>query len=121
MAFGDTLPRMSFGGIEFPYRRYSLRGSQRLVTHEYLRRPGGEVEKLKRRLYEISVECPFHEVFRTYPGLWPTKLAALSVATPSAWVNAVPKVVATCVKVTVFPDTPVSPTVSVAVTLAVPP
>jgi prophage DNA circulation protein len=77
MAFGDTLPRMSFGGIEFPYRRYSLRGSQRLVTHEYLRRPGGEVEKLKRRLYEISVECPFHEVFRTYPGLWPTKLAAL--------------------------------------------
>lgn len=77
MGFGDTLPRAAFGGVEFPYTRFSVRGSARLVTHVYLRRPGGEIEKLARNLYEISFECPFHEVFKKYPGLWPTRLATL--------------------------------------------
>lgn len=69
--------RASFGGIEFPYTDYSITGSLRHHVHEYIKRPGGEVENLKRRAYEFSFRCPFRDVFEGYVDLYPSVLSAL--------------------------------------------
>jgi len=79
----DTWKQLSFGGIEFPFTDITIRGSQRFHLHEYIKRPGGEVEKLARKAYEISVRCEFMDPiipihsFSRYMDLYPGKLSRL--------------------------------------------
>jgi hypothetical protein len=79
----DTWKQLSFGGIEFPFTDITIRGSQRFHLHEYIKRPGGEVEKLARKAYEISVRCEFIDTivpihsFSRYVDLYPGKLSRL--------------------------------------------
>lgn len=73
----ETVRRASFGGIEFPYTDYSIRGSLRHFVHEYIKRPGAEVESLGRRAYEFSFKCRFVDVFEGYVDLYPSRLSAL--------------------------------------------
>lgn len=70
-------PRASFDGIEFPYSQVRVRGSLRHHVHQFLHTPGGEVENLKRRLYEIEFTSVFSDEYRNYPGLWPQRLTQL--------------------------------------------
>jgi hypothetical protein len=73
----DTWKRASFGGIEFPFTDLDIAGSLRKHTHEYLKRPGGEVEALGRRCYVFSFKCRFVDVFEAYADLYPSRLSAL--------------------------------------------
>jgi hypothetical protein len=73
----DTWRRAKFDTIEFPFTDLDIRGSLRKHTHEYLKRPGGEVEALGRRCYIFSVKCRFVDVFEAYAGLYPSRLSAL--------------------------------------------
>ncbi len=73
----DTWDRLSFGGIEFPYTDLSIKGSLRHHLHEYIKRPGGEVETLARRAYTITARCEFVDVFQGYIDLYPSRLSAL--------------------------------------------
>lgn len=73
----STIRRAGFGGIEFPYTDYSIRGSLRHHVHEYIKRPGAEVESLSRRAYEFSFKCRFVDVFEAYVDLYPSRLSAL--------------------------------------------
>lgn len=59
MAAFDNLKPMSFAGIKFPYKSYSVKGSYRKHVHEYPHVAGGAPEKLGRTLYEIEVEVDF--------------------------------------------------------------
>lgn len=73
----DGFKKLSFGDIEFPYRSISIKGSLRHHLHEYLHRPGGEVESLSRRAYEIRVESDFHTDMPSWPDLYPDRLSQL--------------------------------------------
>ncbi len=55
----DKLKPMSFAGINFPYKEYSVKGAYRKHIHEYPHVAGGAPEKLGRSLYEVtdSVDC----------------------------------------------------------------
>jgi hypothetical protein len=55
MGFGDTLPRAAFGGVEFPYTRFSVRGSARLVAHAFLLRPGVECNERRSDSFVTGV------------------------------------------------------------------
>jgi prophage DNA circulation protein len=59
MAAFDNLKPMSFAGIKFPYRSYTVKGSYRKHVHEYPHVAGGAPEKLGRSLYEVEVEVDF--------------------------------------------------------------
>jgi len=76
-----TLSRMSFGGIAFPTTEVTVNGSQRYHIHEYPHSPGGQPEKLGRKLYVIRVSAWFHELTGpasvNYPDLWPAGLKRL--------------------------------------------
>jgi prophage DNA circulation protein len=73
----DKMLPCSFAGIAFPVESVEIRGAYRTHTHEYLYTPGGDVEKLGRRLYEFQIQANFQDTFRTYPGLYPNGLARL--------------------------------------------
>lgn len=79
----DTWKQLSFGGIEFPFTDIQIRGSLRHHLHEYIKRPGGEVETLARKAYEIRVKCDFLDTivpvnsFARYMDLYPGKLSRL--------------------------------------------
>lgn len=47
--------RMSFDGLEFPYKHYEISCSLRYHVHEYPHTAGGDPEKLGRKPYEIRV------------------------------------------------------------------
>ncbi|MEJ7728220.1 MAG: hypothetical protein WKG00_03310 [Polyangiaceae bacterium] len=70
-------PRLAFDGIEFPYAEITVRGSLRHHVHEFLHAPGGEIEGLKRRLYEINVSSDFSDEYRNYPRAWPERLGKI--------------------------------------------
>jgi hypothetical protein len=76
-SFIPTLPNASFGGIAFPYEDYSVKGSLRHHVHEYPNRPGGDVEPLGRKLYEIAFTCSWHINLIGWPGLIPGTLRAI--------------------------------------------
>jgi prophage DNA circulation protein len=59
MAAFDALKPMSFAGIKFPYKSYSVKGAYRKHVHEYPHVAGGAPEKLGRTLYEVEVEVDF--------------------------------------------------------------
>lgn len=63
--------------VEFPVRRCTVKGSGRKHLHEYPHAPGGAIEKLGRKPYEIHMSSPFMETFAAYPGLWPLGLDTL--------------------------------------------
>lgn len=73
----QQLPRASFNGAEFPVKSVKVHGGLRHHTHEYPHTPGGDPEKLGRKLYEIEMVAVFSTQFRAYPGLWPSRLALL--------------------------------------------
>lgn len=79
----DTWRRLSFGGIEFPYTDIQIKGALRHHLHEYIKRPGGEVETLARRAYQITVRCEMLDLvlpvrsFKRYVDLYPSQLSAL--------------------------------------------
>jgi prophage DNA circulation protein len=76
-----TLARASFGEIAFPTTEVSLTGGLRHHIHEYPHSPGGQPEKLGRRLYIVRMEAWFHELTgvaaANYPDLWPAGLKKL--------------------------------------------
>lgn len=71
MAEFDKLKPMSFGGIRFPYKEYSVKGAYRKHIHEYPHVAGGAPEKLGRSLYEVTVSVDFRAglVAKQYPQL----------------------------------------------------
>lgn len=73
----DTLKKASFGDIEFPYVKLSIKGSLRHHVHEYLHRPGAEVESLGRRAYEFRFECQFHDNMPSWPDAYPDRVSQL--------------------------------------------
>ena len=73
----DTWRRAKLDQIEFPFTDLEIRGALRKHTHEYIKRPGGEVEALGRRCYIFSFKCRFVDVFETYADLYPSRLSAL--------------------------------------------
>lgn len=78
-----TLKRLSFGGVEFPFTEISIKGSLRHHLHEFIKRPGGEVETLARRAYSITVRCDMIDAiipiapFAQWVDVYPSRLAAL--------------------------------------------
>jgi hypothetical protein len=73
----STFEKASFGGIEFPYMTLAIKRSLRHHVHEFLHRPGGEVESLGRRAYEFHFTCHFGTTDPNWPDLYPSRLAAL--------------------------------------------
>jgi prophage DNA circulation protein len=71
------LPRASFSGLEFPYQAVRVIGGLRDHVHEYPHVPGGDPEKLGRKLYVVEFECVFIHETQTYPDLWPKRLKSL--------------------------------------------
>jgi prophage DNA circulation protein len=59
MAAFDALLPMSFAGVAFPYKTYSVTGALRKHIHEYPHAAGGAPEKLGRSLYEITAVVDF--------------------------------------------------------------
>jgi len=80
MAVNDLalLPRAGFQGLEFPVEKVAVRGGIRFHVHEYPHSPGGALEKLGRKPYEITMVANFQTTFRKWPGLWPKRLNDLS-------------------------------------------
>ena len=78
-----NLKRLSFGGIEFPFTEIQVKGALRHHLHEFIKRPGGEVETLARRAYSIVVRCDMLDTilplapFAQWVDVYPSKLAAL--------------------------------------------
>lgn len=69
MAYLDRLPPMSFAEFKFPVKRVSIKGSLRHHVHEYPHSPGGALEGLGRRLYEVTAEVSAQETFPRWPKL----------------------------------------------------
>ncbi len=69
--------KLAWGDIEFPYTSISIKGALRHHVHEYLHRPGAEIESLGRRAYEIRVEAQFHTDMPSWPDLYPDRLSQL--------------------------------------------
>ncbi len=75
--------QLSFGGIVFPFTDITIKGSLRHYLHEFIKRPGGEVETLARKAYQISVKCEMLDTiipangFARYVDLYPSRLSAL--------------------------------------------
>jgi hypothetical protein len=59
MAEFDALMPMSFSGVPFPYKSYSVKGAYRKHIHEYPHAGGGAPEKLGRSLYEVTAVVDF--------------------------------------------------------------
>lgn len=79
MSLLDGLLPASFAGIAFPVQEIDVKGSLRHHVHEYLKAPGGDVEELARRLYQITMRAAFHDTFAKWPRLYESlgKLMAL--------------------------------------------
>lgn len=78
-----TLVKASFAGISFPVDEITVQGGQRYHIHEYPHSPGGQPEKLGRKLYVVRFRAWFHELAagsrgaKLYPDLWPNGLKKL--------------------------------------------
>lgn len=77
MAAFDSLQRASFIGVEFPVREVDCNGGIRYHVHEYPHAPGGKVEKMGRKPYEIRMTVPFHANLFGWKDLWPDSLQKL--------------------------------------------
>lgn len=78
----ETFKKASFDGIEFPVSKVRVRGGIRYHTHEFPDVPGGETQKLGRKLYTIEMIAWFHDLpgsdlAAEYPDLYPKRLNEL--------------------------------------------
>lgn len=79
----ESWDRLSYGGIEFPFTEITIKGSLRHHIHEYIKRPGGEVESLARRAYTVTVRAEMMNSivpitpFKQWVNLYPSSLSAL--------------------------------------------
>jgi prophage DNA circulation protein len=73
----DELQLTSFAGIEFAVSDLSVKGGIREHVHEYPGAPGGQPEKMGRKLYTIEVTATFSTNSPYYPGAFPDSLNAL--------------------------------------------
>lgn len=79
----DTWKQLSFGGIVFPFTDIQIKGALRHHAHEFIKRPGAEVETLARRSYQITVKSEMIDSiipvasFARYVDLYPSRLSAL--------------------------------------------
>ena len=74
--------KASFNAINFPYSQVSIKGGIRHHVHEYPHSPGGDVEKLGRKLYVFRFRVPFHDIpgsrlEQDYQGLFVDRLRTL--------------------------------------------
>lgn len=72
-------PFASFDGDNFPYSLISIKGGMRHHVHEYPHSPGGDVEKMGRKLYVFRFRIPFHnlpgsKLEQQFQGLFPDRL-----------------------------------------------
>lgn len=74
----EGAPRASFDQIEFPFLSRVARAEFRQHTHEFPKMAGGQPEKLGRKLWSFSFECPFHASNLYFPDLYPAALDALT-------------------------------------------
>ncbi|MGN6103719.1 MAG: DNA circularization N-terminal domain-containing protein [Kofleriaceae bacterium] len=72
MSYVSELLLPSYGGIPFPVQKVTIEGGLRHAVHEYIYRPGGSIEPMGRRLYQITMEAQFHATFRRWPRLMET-------------------------------------------------
>ncbi len=78
----DSFPKAAFGGIEYPYSELTIKGGLRHSIHEFPHTPGGEVEKMGRKLYTINFRVSAHDIpgsdlERLYPDLYPGRMFKL--------------------------------------------
>jgi prophage DNA circulation protein len=73
----STLPKASFSGIAFPFTKISIRGGLRHHVHTYLHQPGGAIEDLGRKPYEVHFACEFHTTMRVWVNAYPELLTSL--------------------------------------------
>jgi prophage DNA circulation protein len=71
------LPRAAFSGLEFPVQAVRVIGGLRDHVHEYPHVPGGDPEKLGRKLYVVEFDSVFFNEAKAYPNLWPQRLKSL--------------------------------------------
>ena len=72
-------PFASVTGINFPYSNITIKGGIRHHVHEYPHSPGGDVEKLGRKLYVFRFRIPFpnlpgSKLEQQFQGLFPDRL-----------------------------------------------
>lgn len=73
----DQLQTFQFEDIKFAVSRYSVKGGLRDHVHEYRHTPGGQGEKLGRRLYTVECDAIFSTETPSFPNAWPDDLSAL--------------------------------------------
>lgn len=76
----DDLQRAAFNGVEFAVQRYSVKGGLRDHVHEYRHTPGGQPEKLGRKLYTVEFDAIFSTETPDFPNAYPGDLASLRKA-----------------------------------------
>lgn len=74
--------KASFNGTEFPYSQVTIKGGIRHHVHEYPHSPGGDIEKMGRKLYSFRFRVPFHDLpgsklDQLFPNLFPGRLQTL--------------------------------------------
>lgn len=73
----DSLVPCTFAGFTFPIQKINIKGGIRDHVHEFPHTDGGAVEKLGRKLYDVTVSAVFSSTFPKYPNLWPDTLQEL--------------------------------------------
>lgn len=78
----STFQKAQFGPIAFPYTQINIKGGLRHHVHEFPHAPGGQVEKMGRKVYTIRFRIPLHDVpgsnlERDFPQLFPNRLVNL--------------------------------------------
>jgi prophage DNA circulation protein len=58
----DGFEKASFEGVPIYYSSRSVKGGIRHAIHEFPHSPGGEVEKMGRKLYTITFTCMMHDI-----------------------------------------------------------
>ncbi len=71
------LPQTQFGDIKFPGETHHVSLVLRHHVHEYPHSPGGNVEKLGRSLYKVTVRGNFQATFPAFPDLYPNGMNTL--------------------------------------------
>ncbi len=70
----DGLQRASFAGVEYVLVSQTITGGLRIGEHEYPHAPGGDIERLGRKLYRIKQSVIFSTKTSGYPNAWPGDL-----------------------------------------------
>ncbi len=78
MATLPDLKRLEFAGLPIPYSKIRVVGGLRHYVHEYPHVAGGSLEKLGRKLYEVTATCHFDALSLSgrYSLMWPDGINA---------------------------------------------